>query len=474
MNKKERFDIVVIGSGPGGYAAAFYAADCGKKVALVEKKPKLGGVCLNVGCIPSKALLHLSALKNEVEEVKNHGLVFGSPKIDFDKIRDFKNSVIGKMNKGLEQLSKARKIQVIYGKATFNDRNSIYVLDEKEKKQLIEFDNIIIAVGSRPFVPQAFQIKSSRLMDSTQALELKDFPKKLLIVGGGIIGLEMGSVYASFGSQVTLIESASQIAGDADRDLIKPLENRLKRQFKEIMVDTTLETIKDNEKSLEIFYKNKENLLIKDRFDKILLSIGRIPNSDQLNLERAGVNLDDKNHIIVDRQMRTNIPHIYAIGDVVGQPMLAHKASAESRVAVDAILGKKEIFDFLGIPSVIYTDPEVAWVGLTETKAKKESIDCKVAKFPWAASGRATTINRNEGMTKILFDPKTERILGAGIVGVNAGEIIAEASLALEMRASVDDITGTIHAHPTLSESILEASESFHGVCTHLYTPNKK
>ncbi len=470
MNRKTQ--LVVVGAGPGGYAAAFYAADLGFEVTLVERFANLGGVCLNVGCIPSKALLHLAALKEEMDVVKKHGLIFGEPQIDLKKMRDFKTSVIKKMTGGLDQLSKARKINVMTGMAEFKDANHLNI-KTKDKEEELEFKYCVLATGSRPIVPPSFNIGSDRVIDSTGALELEDIPEKLLVVGGGVIGLELGSVYASFGSQVTVIEALPMIAGGADRDLIRPLENKLKNNFKDILVGTKVSSLSEKGKKIEVVYSSKEGEK-KATFDKVLLSIGRRPNSDKLAVQKAGLEVDDKGFILVDQQLRTNIPHIYAIGDLVGNPMLAHKASREAHVAIDVINGKKEIFDNKGIPSVIYTDPEVAWVGLTETEAKKDNRPYDLAKFPWAASGRATSMGRTEGLTKILFEPKTERVLGVGIVGVSAGELIAEGGLALEMGAVMQDLAGTIHAHPTLSESISEASEALHGMCTHLYSPKKK
>lgn len=470
MNRKTQ--LVVVGAGPGGYAAAFYAADLGFEVTLVERFANLGGVCLNVGCIPSKALLHLAALKEEIDVVKKHGLIFGEPQIDLKKMRDFKTSVIKKMTGGLDQLSKARKINVMTGMAEFKDANHLNI-KTKDKEEELEFKYCVLATGSRPIVPPSFNIGSDRVIDSTGALELEDIPEKLLVVGGGVIGLELGSVYASFGSQVTIIEALPMIAGGADRDLIRPLENKLKNNFKDILVGTKVSSLSEKGKKIEVVYSSKEGEK-KATFDKVLLSIGRRPNSDKLAVQKAGLEVDNKGFILVDQQLRTNIPHIYAIGDLVGNPMLAHKASREAHVAIDVINGKKEIFDNKGIPSVIYTDPEVAWVGLTETEAKKDNRPYDLAKFPWAASGRATSMGRTEGLTKILFEPKTERVLGVGIVGVSAGELIAEGGLALEMGAVMQDLAGTIHAHPTLSESISEASEALHGMCTHLYSPKKK
>lgn len=474
-----QFDLIVIGAGPGGYAAAFYAADSGLKVALIEKYSALGGVCLNVGCIPSKALLHLMGVKDEAEEMANFGVNFGKPKIDLEKIREFKNSVIGKMTGGLNQLAKMRKVKVYQGVASFENANAIIVsnLDEQVK---LSFNHIIIASGSSPVVPPVFDLQSKKVMTSTGALKLENIPKDFLIVGGGVIGLEMAFIYASLGSKVTIIEASDNIATGADRDLVKIFKKKIIKKVKAIYVKTKVEAMsivneKNNkEEKVKVVYRDQQGKKIVELFDKVLLAIGRKPNSANLHLDKAGVSIDDRGFIQVDRQMRTNVDNIFAIGDVVGNPMLAHKSAREGHIAVDVILGKKEIWDHAGIPSVIYTDPELAWVGLTEIEAKKQKIDYKVGNFPWAANGRAVAMNKNDGLTKILFDPKTEKILGVGMVGYNAGELIAEATLALEMGALVDDITGTIHAHPTVSETFMEAAEDLHGIATHIYNPKKK
>lgn len=467
-------EVLVIGGGPGGYTAAFYAADMGKKVTLVEKDNNLGGVCLNVGCIPSKALLHLAALKEEAEAVDAHGISFGKAKIDIDKVRSFKESVIGKMTGGLKGLAKARKVEVMQGTARFTGSTEVEIATKEGGSTKLSFEKCIIAVGSRPVVPGAFDIGSDRVMDSTGALELKDIPKRLLIVGGGVIGLEMGNVYASFGSEVTVIEALPNLAMGADRDVFKPLENKLKKQFKNILTNTMVEKLEKKGDTIEVSYKAKDgDKSEKAVFDRVLLSIGRRPNSENLGLENTAVKVSERGFIEVDNQLKTSDSNIFAIGDVVGNPMLAHKAAAEGKVAVDAILDKKTVFEPLGIPSVIYTDPEVAWVGLTEQEAKEKDVDIAVSKFPWAALGRATALGKTDGLTKIIFDPKTERVLGVAMSGVGAGEMIAEGALALEMGAVAEDLAGTIHAHPTISESMMESAEALHGLATSIYAPKR-
>lgn len=464
------YDLAVIGAGPGGYAAAFRATDKGLNTILIEKYPKLGGVCLNVGCIPSKALLHLVALKEEIEMVKDHGLEYSGIKININKMRDFKNSVVDKMTGGLKQLSRARKLTVVQGTAEFIDTNNLLVKGESEQR--IIFKNVIIAVGSKPIIPSSMDIKSNLVMDSTDALELKDIPPTLLVVGGGVIGLEMGTVYAGLGSEVTVVEALDKIAGGADADLTKILQKKLNKSFRSIKLNCRVEKMEIKNKKVLVSYI-ENNKTHKESFDKVLVSIGRKPNSDSLCLDKVGVETDERGFVKVDNQLRTNVPHIFAIGDAVGGAMLAHKASHEGLTAIEVILGKKAIFDKRGIPSVIYTDPEVAWVGLTEAEAKAKGINYKVGSFPWGASGRAVSMGKKDGMSKILFDPKTERVLGVGMVGANAGELIAEGCLALEMGAVMEDIALTIHAHPTISETFMEAAEDLHGMSVHIYSPKK-
>lgn len=466
--KQIQTDLVVIGAGPGGYTGAFYAADNGLKVTLINKFEKLGGVCLNVGCIPSKALLHVVKVLEDSKEASEIGIEFSAPKIDLNKIREYKNSVIKKMTGGLDQLSKVRKVERVYGLAKFQDATHV-IVNGTDGETLVEFKHCIIATGSRPIVPAIFDIKSEKVMDSTGALDLKDIPAELLVIGGGVIGLELGSVYASLGSQVTVVEALPNIANGADADLVRPLEKRLSTLFKAIHKSSKVLSLKDTGSKVEASFES-EGKTITNLYDRVLLSIGRRPNSENLGLEKAGVQTTDRGFIVANpRTLQTSVSNIYAIGDVIGNPMLAHKSSAESKVAVERILGKKTEFEPIGIPGVIYTDPEIAWVGLTETEAKAKGIAYNIGKFPWAASGRATSMGRPEGMTKILFEPETEKILGVGIVGVGAGELIAEGGLALEMQAVMGDIAGTIHAHPTIAETFMESAESLHGVATHIF-----
>jgi len=467
----DKTQLVVIGAGPGGYTAAFYAADCGMEVTLVEAEHP-GGTCLNVGCIPSKALLHIAKLLEETRHAGEAGIFYEEPRIDLKKVREYKNGVVNQLKGGVRTLAKARKVNLIDGFATFVANNKLSIKNSKGVSEL-EFEHCIIATGSVPVVPGPLRIESERVMDSTGALELADVPARFLVVGGGVIGLELGSVYASLGSKVTVIEALDQIANGVDRDIIKPLEKHFSEKFEAVMVKTMVKSLKEAGKKIVVEYENAGGVH-SDRFDRVLLCIGRRPNSDKLELEKAGLQADERGFIQVNSSMETAVPGIYAIGDLIGNPMLAHKASKEARVAVDKILGKKSVFDNLCIPSVIYTDPEVAWTGLTEIEARAKSIPYKLGKFPWGASGRALAMARTDGLTKVLIDPETERILGAAMVGVNAGELIAEACLAIEMGAVLEDVTGTIHAHPTLSETMMESMEAVHGLATHLFSPKKK
>jgi dihydrolipoamide dehydrogenase len=468
---EKKTQLVVIGAGPGGYTAAFYAADCGMEVTLIEAEHP-GGTCLNVGCIPSKALLHIAKLLEETRHAGEVGIFYDEPKIDLKKVREYKNGVVNQLKGGVRTLAKARKVNLIDGFATFIANNKLSIKSSKGVSEL-EFEHCIIATGSVPVVPGSLRIDSKRVMDSTGALELADIPARFLVVGGGVIGLELGSVYASLGSKVTVIEALDNIANGVDRDIIKPLEKHLNEKFEAVMVKTMVKSLKEAGKKIVVEYENADGVH-SDRFDRVLLCIGRRPNSDKLELEKAGLQADERGFIQVNKSMETSVPGIYAIGDLIGNPMLAHKASKEARVAVDKIRGKNSIFDNLCIPSVIYTDPEVAWTGLTEIEAKAKNIPYKLGKFPWGASGRALAMARTDGLTKVLIDPESERILGAAVVGVNAGELIAEACLAIEMGAVLEDVTGTIHAHPTLSETMMESMEAVHGLATHLFSPKKK
>jgi len=460
-------EVLVLGGGPGGYTAAFRAADLGQKVVLVERFPVLGGVCLNVGCIPSKALLHVAHVIHEAEAIAEHGVSFGKPSIDLDAIRNWKKSVSQGLNQGLAKLIKQRNITLIQGQGKFVSANSIEV-DTASGQQTISFDKAIIAAGSHPTKIPVFPNDDERLWNSTDALELKSIPQKLLIVGGGIIGLEMATVYHALGSKISVVELMDQIIPGCDKDLVTPLQRRIKKQYDNLWLETRVKSIEATEAGLKASFEGK-NAPESDLFDVVLVAVGRRPNGKLIDADKAGVTVDEQGFIPVDKQQRTNVSHIFAIGDIVGNPMLAHKASYEGKIAAEVISGIKAGFDALTIPSVAYTDPEVAWMGLSETQAKAQGIDYEKATFPWAASGRSLSMGRNEGLTKIITNKDTGRILGAGIVGPGAGELIAEAVLALEMGADAEDISLTIHAHPTLSESFAFAAEMIEGTITDLY-----
>ncbi len=465
-------EVVVLGAGPGGYTAAFRAADLGKKVVLVERYDSLGGVCLNVGCIPSKALLHTAQIINEAEHMKANGVTFGKPKIDLKGINGFKNKVVGKLTGGLAGLAKQRKVKVVHGVGEFIDQNSMQV-DNKGEITRINFENCIIAAGSQATEIPSFPNDDPRLMDSTDALELNDVPKKLLIVGGGIIGLEMATVYHALGSEITVVEFMDSLIPGCDKDLVRALNRVISKRYKEILLKTKVSEIKAQRNGLKVTFEG-DKAPKPALFNKVLIAVGRRPNGHKIGAHKAGVKVDDAGFIQVDNQMRTNVANIFAIGDIVGNPMLAHKATHEGKVAAEVIAGKKSYFEPLTIPSVAYTDPEVAWMGLNETEAKAQGIEYDKGAFPWGASGRALGIDRDEGMTKVLFDKESKRILGTGIVGPNAGELIAEAVLALEMGADAEDIGLTIHPHPTLSETFNFAAEMAEGTITDLYIPRKK
>jgi len=445
------FDVAIIGAGPGGYTAAFRAADLGLNVLLIERYPDIGGVCLNVGCIPSKALLHTAAVIDETATMAAHGVTFGQPDINLEKLRGFKESVIGQLTKGLAGLAKQRKVTIKHGLAKFTSPNTLTITHD-DSSDSVSFRHAVIAAGSQSVRLPGFPYDDPRMMDSTGALALEDIPKRLLVIGGGIIGLEMGSVYASLGSAVTVVELADGLMPGCDRDLVKPLQRRLQKQFENIFLNSRVTHIEAAKDGLQVTFDGGK-APTNDTFDRVLLAVGRSPNGNTVNAEAAGVDVDERGFITVDSQQRTNVPHIFAIGDLVGQPMLAHKATHEGKVAAEVIAGKKSYFDAKTIPSVAYTDPEVAWMGLTETEAKAKGIDYEKATFPWAASGRSLSMGRNEGLTKLLYDAETERLLGAGIVGSNAGELIGEAVLALEMGADMQDLALTVHPHPTLSGS---------------------
>ncbi len=464
-------DVVVLGAGPGGYTAAFRAADLGKKVVLIERYAALGGVCLNVGCIPSKALLHAAKVITEAEDVESQGIVFGKPQIDMDKLRTWKESVIGKLTKGLKALAKQRKVEIIHGTGKFATPHLIQV-ETAEGQKTISFEQCIIAAGSSVARIPGFPYDDPRLIDSTGALELKDVPKHMLVIGGGIIGLEMATVYSALGSKISVVEWMDQLIPGADPDLIKPLHRRIKKRYEAIYLKTKVTQIEAGESGLTVTFEG-ENAPEPQTYDRILMAVGRRPNGRAIGAEEIGIQVNERGFIPVDQQMRTNLPHIFAIGDIVGEPMLAHKATYEGKLAAEIIAGHKAIFDARTIPSVAYTDPEIAWMGLTEKEAIKQGVDYEKASFPWAASGRAISMAREEGLTQLLLDKNTRRILGAGIVGINAGELIAETVLALEMGADMQDISLTIHPHPTLSETVLFAAEIAEGTITDLYIPKK-
>ncbi|WP_370311401.1 dihydrolipoyl dehydrogenase [Sagittula sp.] len=462
-------EVVVLGSGPGGYTAAFRAADLGKSVVLIEKYDSLGGVCLNVGCIPSKALLHMAKVITEAEETAHHGLKFGKPEIDLDALRGFKNEVVGKLTGGLDGLAKQRKVKVVKGFGKFTGPNMIDV-----EGTSVSFDQCIIAAGSEPVALPFIPHDDPRVIDSTGALELADIPKRMLVLGGGIIGLEMACVYDALGSKITVVELMDQIIPGADKDVVKPLMQRIKGRYENIFLKTKVTGVEAKDDGLHVTFEDEKGESFSDTFDKVLVSVGRRPNGKKIDADKAGVAVDDRGFIAVDSQQRTGVSHIFAIGDVVGQPMLAHKAVHEGKVAAEVCAGEKRHFDALVIPSVAYTDPEVAWVGLTETQAKEQGIKVEKGVFPWAASGRSLSLGRSEGMTKLLFDPEDQRVVGGCIVGPSAGDLIAEVALAIEMGADAVDLGHTIHPHPTLSETVNFAAEMFEGTITDLMPPRKK
>ena len=457
--------LVVIGGGPGGYAAAFLAADLKMQVTLVDLEVNPGGVCLYRGCIPSKTLLHAAKVINEAREAEHYGLTFGEPKLDLDRLRGFELGVVQKLTGGTGQLAKARKVNYIQGRATFKSNGELFIKKADGGEESLTFDNAIIATGSRPASFPVFDIGSDRIMDSTKALLLEDVPQKLLVVGGGYIGLELGSVYSALGSQVTVVEATPGLLPGADRDLVQILQKRLESQFKAIWLDTKVTALKDDGDGVTVTFEGKN--AGEQKFDKLLVAVGRRPNGENLGLENTGIELDKRGFIPVNGARQTVEPKIYAIGDIAGEPMLAHKASHEGRMAVEAIAGHKVAWEPAAIPAVIFTDPEIAWAGLTEVQAEKIGKKVKVARFLWSASGRAMTLDRTDGVTKLILDPETDRILGVGIAGAGAGELIAEGTLAIEMGALADDMRFTIHAHPTLSETVMEAAEVTYGISTH-------
>ena len=466
-------DVVVIGAGPGGYTAAFRAADLGLKTVLVERHASLGGVCLNVGCIPSKALLHAADVIEQAAHATDFGITFGKPGIDIDKLRDYKDSVVGKLTGGLAGMAKQRKVQVITGNAQFASPNTLAIADAQGRTQTLSFAHAIIAAGSQAVKLPGFPWDDARIMDSTDALNLADVPKTLLVVGGGIIGLEMATVYRGLGSEVTVVELAKQLIPGADADLVKPLADRLKKAGVKLHLGTRVVEAKAAKKGIDVAFEG-ESVPETKQFDRVLVAVGRSPNGATISADKAGVTVGERGFIDVDAQMRSNVPHIFAIGDVIGQPMLAHKATHEGKLAAEVIAGEKKEWVARVIPSVAYTDPEIAWVGVTETEAKAKGLKVGIGKFPWAASGRAIGLGRTEGFTKLIFDQASDRVIGGGIVGVHAGELIGEIALAIEMGCEAGDIGHTIHPHPTLGESIGMAAEVHEGTITDLYIPKRK
>jgi dihydrolipoamide dehydrogenase len=464
--------LVVLGAGPGGYTAAFRAADLGMDVVLIERYQKLGGVCLNVGCIPSKALLHAAEVIEEARHAASYGVTFGEASIDLDKLRAHKDKVVGTMNAGLASMARQRKVRTITGSARFVSANELEI-ESGQGRQLLRFEQCIVAVGSQPVKLPGFPWQDPRVMDSTDALLLADVPPELLVVGGGIIGLEMACVYASLGSRVTVVEFMDQLMPGCDADLVKPLSDRLRKRGVAIHLGTKVAKVEAGDDGLHASFEGG-TAPTTTRFDRVLVSVGRAPNGGKINAQAAGVAVSERGFISVDRQMRSNVPHVFAIGDVIGQPMLAHKATHEGKLAAEVAAGEKREWVARVIPSVAYTDPEIAWVGVTETEARQKGMAVGVARFPWAASGRAVGLGRTEGFTKLLFDEATHRVIGGGIVGVHAGDLIAEIALAIEMGCEAGDIGHTIHPHPTLSESVGMAAEVFEGSITDLYIPKKK
>jgi dihydrolipoamide dehydrogenase len=471
MSDASEADLVVIGAGPGGYTAAFRAADLGMNVTLIERWPMLGGVCLNVGCIPSKALLHAARVLEEARESAEFGIEFGEPNVDLDKLRDWKSGIVEKLTKGLSALARQRKVEVVHGVARFTDANTLAIEGDDEVSS-IRFGQCIIAAGSEPTrIPRLPE--SPRIIDSTGALELDDLPQSLLVVGGGIIGLEMATVYDALGVEVSVVELTETLMPGCDRDLVRPLQKRIADRYAAIMLGTAVTSFEANDDGVVVGFEGKQAPEGPQTYDRVLVAVGRRPNGDAIAAEVAGIEVDERGFIPVDRQMRTNRRHIFAIGDIVGQPMLAHKATHEGKVAAEVASGMKSHFDARVVPSVAYTDPEVAWVGVTEEQAKADGIDFHRGSFPWAASGRSLALGRSEGMTKLLFDRESGQVIGAGIVGTNAGDLIAEAALAIELGCDAADIGLTIHPHPTLSETIAFSAEAAEGTITDLYIPRR-
>ncbi|MGH7492456.1 MAG: dihydrolipoyl dehydrogenase [bacterium] len=473
VNSTISTQLAVIGAGPGGYAAAFLAADLGMQVTLIDPEPNPGGVCLYRGCIPSKALLHVAKLLSETQEAKNWGITFDKPKIDIECLRAWKDEVVKKLTGGVGQVSKLRKVNYLQARARFLDAQTLEVVRSNNEKDRLTFQHAILATGSRPATVPNLSLDSPKVLDSTTALELKTVPKTMLIIGGGYIGLEMGSVYAALGTQISVVEMLPGLLPGADRDLVRVLHKNLENKFHAIMLNTKVAEMKETPGGLRVRFEGEGAKEAEQEFEAVMISVGRKPNSSDLGLENTRVEIDKRGFVKVDAQRRTAEPAIYAIGDVAGEPMLAHKASHEGRVAVEAIAGHKVAFEPRAIPAVVFTDPEIAWCGLTETEASAQNRKIEVARFPWAASGRALTMDRPEGVTKLIIDPETERVLGMGIAGAGAGELIAEGVLAVEMAALATDVKLSIHAHPTLSETVMESAEVFFGQSTHVYRPKR-
>lgn len=470
---KKTTQVAIIGAGPGGYPAAFLAADLGLEVVIIDPEDNPGGVCLYRGCIPSKALLHTAKVISEADHLTNLGITFDKPRIDLDKLRDWKNDVVDKLVSGLGQLSRQRKIEYIQGRASFLDSNTLEIMKTDGDVQQLEFDYAVISTGSRPIEIPTFPNESEHLLNSTSALELHEIPKSMLVVGGGYIGLELGTVYAALGTKVSVVEMTSGLMQGADRDLVRVLQKSSGAIYESIMLNTTVVEVKETTKGMTVTFEGEDLENTELTYDKVLVSVGRRPNSENLGLENTKVQIDEKGFIIIDGQRRASERHIFAIGDVAGEPMLAHKATHEGRIVAEVIAGREVAFEPNAIPAVVFTDPEIAWCGLTETEAKKVGAKIKIARFPWGASGRATTLDRNDGVTKLIIDPETDRILGMGIVGTGAGELIAEGVLAIEMGALASDLELTIHAHPTLSETVMESAEVYYGLSTHMYKPKR-
>ncbi|HEX8234599.1 MAG TPA: dihydrolipoyl dehydrogenase [Abditibacteriaceae bacterium] len=474
MSNENSAQLVVIGGGPGGYAAAFLAADLGMKVTLIDSEPNPGGVCLYRGCIPSKALLHAAKVLTEAHEAEAFGVSFGKPNLDINKLRSWKEGVVAQMTGGLGVLSKQRKINYIEGRATFVDNKTLNVEKLDGSAQNLTFENAILATGSLPATVPAFNIGSDRIWNSTSALELRNVPQNLLVVGGGYIGLELGTVYNALGSQVSVVEMTNGLLPGADRDLVDILAKRVKAMFHSVMLETKVVSMTEEENGIRVVFEG-DNVQEKEQlFENVLVSVGRVPNSKNIGLENTDIQVDKRGFVQIDAQRRTTVPNIFAIGDIAGDPMLAHKASHEGRLAVEVIAGHAAAWEPKAIPAVVFTDPEIAWAGITENEAAKQGIAVEVARFPWAASGRATTLGRNDGVTKLLLEPQTQRVLGVGICGQGAGELIAEGVLAVEMAAVADDVKFSIHPHPTLSETMMESAEAFFGQATHIYRPKRK